>query len=225
MNCILFALLVTLFTIPFISAEELLENGSFETGDITGWNYWETYPWDGDGAPVESPTNVTIAIPGEIGTPAPLATSGILSLAQQINSYGTARGGLYQEVKVTAHTPYLLTGHMAFYGDDSGDITLLGILDSTWNPAHALTTHNKASINGNPSSWIEVFLAITPSKNVLTVFTETRQDWLHGHAAGWYDNLSLLPAHEKTKYFASQHPKKTSINDNEQKQMTEKKTR
>ncbi|HHT9130170.1 MAG TPA: hypothetical protein ACFYEC_04825, partial [Candidatus Brocadiaceae bacterium] len=194
MKLISLTLILILFIFRLLPAEELLKNGDFETGDTTGWKYWETYPWDGDGAPVESPTHVTIAVPGTIGTPVPPTTSGSFALTQQISSNGTARGGLYQEIKVIVNTPYILTGQMAFYGDDIGDVTIIGILDNFWNPALAFTTINKNYISGNTvSSWMELSIMIIPTKDVITVFTETRQDWPHGNVAGWYDNLSLRP--------------------------------
>ena len=48
---------------------------------------------------------------------------------------------------------------------------------------------------------------IIPSKDVITVFTETRQDWAHGDVAGWYDNLSLRPVPEPTKLLYNTIPK------------------
>ncbi|MEP9409872.1 MAG: hypothetical protein HRF42_00435 [Candidatus Brocadia sp.] len=219
MKYILSALLIfSLFILRSLPAAELLKNGDFETGDIIGWKYWETFPWDGDGAPVESPTHVIIAIPGTIGNPIPPTTSGSFAMAQQVSSNGTARGGLYQEVKVVINTPYILTGHMAFYGDDIGDITIAGILDGPWNPALAFTTPNKNYIGGNTtSSWMEFSLRILPTKDVITVFTETRQDWMHGHVAGWYDNLSLRPVPEPTKLLSSQNPKNNPVCEEKQK--------
>lgn len=212
MRCFLLTLILSLLMLRPLPAAELLKNGDFETGDATGWKYWETYPWDGDGAPVESPTHITIAIPGTIGTPVPPTVSGLFALTQQVDSHGTARGGLYQEVKVILNTPYILTGHMAFYGDDSGDITIVGILDGSWNPALAFTTINRNYIGGNTiSSWMEFSLMIMPSKDVITIFTETRQDWPHGNVAGWYDNLSLRPVPEPTKLLISQNPKDNSV--------------
>ena len=212
MRHILLILICSLFVLRSLSAAELLKNGDFETGDVTGWKYWETYPWDGDGAPVESPIHVTIAIPGTIGTPVPPATSGFFALTQQIGHTGTARGGLYQEVKVIVNAPYIFTGYMAFYGDDIGDVTIVGILDGSWNPALAFTTINKKYIGGNTiSSWMEFSLMIIPSKDVITVFTETRQDWTHGNVAGWYDNLSLRPVPEPTKLLPSQHLRENLI--------------
>lgn len=190
----------SLLLLRTVFSAELLKNGDFETGDVTGWKYWETYPWDGDGAPVESPTHITIAVPGTLGTPVPPTTSGSFAMAQQVGTHGTARGGLYQEVRVIMNTPYILTGYMAFFGDDIGDITIIGILDGTWNPALAFTTQNKSYISGNIStSWQELSLMIIPSKDVITIFSETRQDWMHGYVAGWYDNLSLKPVPEPTK--------------------------
>ncbi|GAB62495.1 MAG: hypothetical protein DWB56_01545 [Candidatus Jettenia sp.] len=212
MKYALFGLIFSLFTLSSLSASELLKNGDFETGDNTGWKYWETYPWDGDGAPVEFPTHITVAIPGTIGTPLPPAISGFFALAQQVDSNGTARGGLYQEIKVIVNTPYVLTGRMAFYGDDLGDATIIGILDGTWNPALAFTTINKHTISGNSiSPWSEFSLTIIPTKDIITVFTETRQDWTHGHVAGWYDGLSLQPTLEPTKFFKSPHHENHSL--------------
>jgi len=52
---------------------------------------------------------------------------------------------------------------------------------------------------------------IIPSKDVITVFTETRQDWTHGNVAGWYDNLSLRPVPEPTKLLPSQHLRENLI--------------
>ncbi|MFN3531814.1 MAG: hypothetical protein ACK41Q_04765 [Candidatus Brocadia sp.] len=220
MRCVLFTLLLfSLFILRPLPAAELLKNGDFETGDVTGWIYWETFPWDGDGAPVESPIHVTIAIPGNIGNPMPPTMSGSFALTQQVGSNGTARGGLYQEIKVVVNTPYILTGYVAFYGDDTGDITIIGILDGPWNPALAFTTINKNYIGGNTtSSWIEFSLMIIPTKDIITVFTETRQDWMHGHVAGWYDNLSLKPVPEPTKLFLSQNPKDHPVREEKQKQ-------
>lgn len=225
MRFVAFVLLIfSLFILRSLPAAELLKNGDFESGDITGWKYWETFPWDGDGSPVESPTHVAIVIPGTIGNPIPPTTSGFFALTQQVGSNGTARGGLYQEVKVIINTPYILTGHLAFYGDDIGDFTIVGILDGTWNPALAFTTINKNYIGGNTtSSWMEFSLMIIPSKDVITVFTETRQDWMHGHVAGWYDNLSLRPVPEPTKLFPSQNPKDNSVREEKQKQAAKSK--
>lgn len=191
---------IVLFFLRSLFAAELLKNGDFETGDITGWKYWETYPWDGDGAPVELPAHIAIAVPGTIGTPVPHAISGSFAMAQQVDS-GTARGGLYQEVKVVRNTPYILTGHMAFYGDDIGDVTIIGILDGTWSPSLAFTAVMRSYIGGNAhSSWVEFSLTVIPSKDIITIFTETRQDWAHGTTAGWYDNLSLQPVSEFTRF-------------------------
>lgn len=202
-----------------MTASELLKNGDFETGDTTGWKYWETFPWDGDGAPVESPAHVDIAFPGTIGIPTPPATSGSFSLTQQVGANGTARGGLYQEVKVMVNTPYILTGSMAFYGDDIGDATLIGILDGSWNPALAFTAINKNYISGNAaSSWVEVSLTIIPTKDIITVFTETRQDWPHGNAAGWYDSLRLRTVPEPTKLLPSQYLRENLIHKEKQAQ-------
>ncbi len=193
-------------------ASELLKNGDFETGDTTGWKYWETFPWDGDGAPVESPAHVDIAFPGTVGIPTPPATSGSFSLTQQVGANGTARGGLYQEVKVMINTPYILTGNMAFYGDDIGDVALIGILDGSWNPVLAFTTVNKNYIGGNTvSSWVEISLMIIPTKDIITVFTETRQDWAHGNVAGWYDSFSLMLVPEPTKLLISKNPKNNLV--------------
>ena len=101
---------------------------------------------------------------------------------------------------------------MAFYGDDIGDVTIVGILDYFWNPALAFTTINKNYISGNTvSSWMELSIMIIPTKDLITVFTETRQDWPHGNVAGWYDNLSLRPVPEPTKLLISQNPKNNSI--------------
>ncbi|MBE7444582.1 MAG: hypothetical protein HS132_04810 [Planctomycetia bacterium] len=212
-------LILVVSIIRLSPAAESLKNGDFETGDTTGWKYWETYPWDGDGAPVELPTHITIALPGTIGTPIPPATSGLFALTQQVDSRGTARGGLYQEIKVIVNTPYLLTGQMAFYGDDIGDITAIGILDGPWNQAHAFTTMHKNYIGGNAvSPWTEFSLLIIPSKDIITVFTETRQDWMHGNVSGWYDDLSLRPVPEPTKLFLSQTHKDNPIFKEKQKQ-------
>ena len=110
------------------------------------------------------------------------------------------------------NAPYIFTGYMAFYGDDIGDVTIVGILDGSWNPALAFTTINKKYIGGNTiSSWMEFSLMIIPSKDVITVFTETRQDWTHGNVAGWYDNLSLRPVPEPTKLLPSQHLRENLI--------------
>ena len=206
-------------------ASELLKNGDFETGDTTGWKYWETFPWDGDGAPVESPAHVDIAFPGTVGIPMPPATSGSFSLTQQVGANGTARGGLYQEVKVMINTPYILTGNMAFYGDDIGDVALIGILDGSWNPVLAFTTVNKNYISGNAvSSWVEIALMIIPTKDIITVFTETRQDWAHGNVAGWYDSFSLMPVPEPTKLLTSKGTKDDLVHKEEQRQSKENQT-
>jgi hypothetical protein len=107
---------------------------------------------------------------------------------------------------------------MAFYGDDIGDVTIIGILDNFWNPAIAFTTINKSYISGNTvSSWMELSIMIIPTKDVITVFTETRQDWPHGNVAGWYDNLSLRPVPTPTKLLISQSPKNNSICEEKQK--------
>lgn len=199
---------ILIMSIRSLSAAELLKNGDFETADILGWRYWETYPWDGDGAPVELPVHLSIVIPGTIGVPVPPATSGFFALAQQVGSGGTARGGIYQEVKVIVNTPYILTGHISFSGDDTGDVTIIGVLDGSWNPALAYTTLNKYALGGNAvSPWTEFSLIVVPSREVITVFTETRQDWMHGSVAGWYDNLSLRPVPEPTRLFLTQQPK------------------
>ncbi|MEB2308403.1 MAG: hypothetical protein OZ917_03785 [Candidatus Brocadiaceae bacterium] len=204
-----------LIFIHSLTAAELLKNGDFESSDITGWRFWETYPWDGDGAPVELPVHLSIVISGNtgnIGTPLPPAASGFFALVQQVSSGGTARGGLCQEVKVVANTPYILTGCLAFYGDDIGDVTIIGILDGLWNPALAYTALSKYSIGGNTvSPWVEFTLTIIPSRDVITIFTETRQDWMYGSVAGWYDNLSLKPASESTRLVIPPNPKKNTI--------------
>jgi len=117
------------------------------------------------------------------------------------------------------NTPYIFTGYMAFYGDDIGDVTIVGILDGSWNPALAFTTIKKNYIGGNTvSSWMEFSIMIIPSKDVITVFTETRQDWLHGNVAGWYDNLSLRPVPEPTKFSTSQQLKENLIHKEKQTQ-------
>lgn len=224
MRFVLFSLLFfSLCVLQPLSATELLKNGDFETGDSAGWKYWETFPWDGDGAPVESPTHVVIAIPGTIGNPIPPTTSGFFALTQQVGFNGTARGGLYQEVKVIVNTPYILTGHMAFYGDDIGDIAIIGILDGAWNPTLAFATINKNYIGGNAvSPWVDISLMVVPSKDIVTVFTETRQDWMHGHTAGWYDNLSFKPVPEPTKLFSLPNPKGLPEHKEKQKQADKK---
>jgi len=195
-----FIFIILLFHLQTTRAEELLINGDFETGDTTGWTHWETFPWDGDGVPVEDPTNLNIMIPGTIGMPDPSTASGFFALTQQVDTEGTARGGIYQEISVLTNITYILTGCMAFYGDDIGDVTIIGIIDGPWNPSLALTTSNKYSICGDIlTSWNEFSLAETPSTNVITIFTETRQDWKHGHVAGWYDDLQLQPVIESAK--------------------------
>ena len=225
MKYIIFILIFSLFILKSLTASELLKNGDFETGDTTGWKYWETFPWDGDGAPVESPTHIEIAVPGNIGIPVPPATSGFFALTQMVGSIGTARGGLYQEVKVMVNTPYILTGSMAFYGDDIGDVTLIGILDGSWNPALAFTAINKNYISGNAtSSWVEVSLTIIPTKDIITVFTETRQDWAHGNAAGWYDSLRLRTVPAPAKLLISKDPKDNLVHKEEQRQTKESQT-
>src|SRR5574337_268658 len=90
MKLIVLGIFFCVFIVRPVYAAELLKNGDFETGDITGWKYWETYPWDGDGAPVESPTHVTIAVPGTIGIPTPPTTSGSFAMTQQVSTNGTA---------------------------------------------------------------------------------------------------------------------------------------
>ncbi len=201
MKYILFVLLFGFLPLQPLSAVELLKNGDFETGNSMGWTYWESYPWDGDGFPVERPTHVAIVFPGDIGVPSPPVISGSFSLAQEIVSHGTARGGLYQEVKVMKNVPYILTGYTAFYGDDAGDQAIIGILDGAWNSAQALVDTNKRCLGGNIiSPWIDVSITILPTKDIITVFTETRQDCPHGYVAGWYDNLSLKPLSESTRH-------------------------
>ncbi|HHT9124091.1 MAG TPA: hypothetical protein ACFYEF_14585, partial [Candidatus Wunengus sp. YC63] len=92
-----------------------------------------------------------------------------------------------------------------------------------WNPALAFTTINKKYIGGNTiSSWMEFSLMIIPSKDVITVFTETRQDWTHGNVAGWYDNLSLRPVPEPTKLLPSQHLKEKPAQERQTKADAEK---
>src|SRR3989338_10757158 len=94
MKKIVLIIFLSLFAaLQSLTASELLKNGDFETGDTTGWKYWETFPWDGDGAPVESPTHIEIAVPGNIGITVPTATSGFFALTQMVGSIGTARGG------------------------------------------------------------------------------------------------------------------------------------
>lgn len=222
MKHILLVLIFVFLPLKSLSAVELLKNGDFETGNIMGWTYWETYPWDGDGFPVERPTHVAIVIPGDIGVPAPPAISGFFALAQEVVSHGTARGGLYQEVKVMKNVPYILTGYTAFYGDDTGDLATIGILDGAWDPAQAFMSINKGCFSGNvASSWIDISLTIMPTKDIVTVFTETRQDWPHGSAAGWYDSLSLRPFSDSVRFPPSRE-KSTSVGDERQKQTTEK---
>ena len=82
----------------------------------------------------------------------------------------------------------------------------------------------KNYIGGNTiSSWIEFSLMIIPSKDVITVFTETRQDWAHGDVAGWYDNLSLRPVPEPIKLSTSQQLKENLIH--KEKQAQERQTK
>ncbi|MBM4053144.1 MAG: hypothetical protein FJ264_00430 [Planctomycetes bacterium] len=201
------SILPVLFFSKIALSDELLKNGDFETGDVSGWTYWETFPWDGDGIPVKHPASVSIIVPGTIGVPMPAAISGTYSLTQQVSAEGTARGGIYQELNVSINSSYVLTGSMALFGDNTGDTTTIGILDGQWNPSHIFTTPYKYHIGGNTiSSWSNFSLSIIPSKNIITVFTETRQDWEHGYVAGWYDNLSLQPIHESNKPFqANKH--------------------
>lgn len=215
-HILLFVLILGFLPLKSLSAVELLKNGDFETGNIMGWTYWETYPWDGDGFPVERPTHVAIVFPGDIGVPVPPAISGFFALAQEVVSHGTARGGLYQEVKVLKNVPYILTGYTAFYGDDTGDLAIIGILDGAWNPAQAFLDTNKSCLGGNVvSPWIDISITIMPTKDIITVFTETRQDWPHGNAAGWYDGLSLRPLSESTRHPSSRE-KSNSIGDERQ---------
>lgn len=218
MKKIVLIIFLSLFAeLQSLTAAESLKNGDFETGDATGWKYWETYPWDGDGAPVEYPTHITIAVPGTIGNPFPPTISGSFALTQQVSSNGTARGGLFQEVRVIPSTPYILTGNMSFYGDDIGDVTIIGILDGSWNPALAFTTINKNYISGNAvSTWMEFSITVVPSKDIITVFTETRQDWTHGNVAGWYDNFSLRPITEPTRFLVSHNSRNSLPNESKQ---------
>ncbi|MCF6148112.1 MAG: hypothetical protein E3K37_05580 [Candidatus Kuenenia sp.] len=190
-------------------SDNLLKNGDFETGDTSGWLLWEAFPWDGDGIPVKHPANIEILVPGTIGIPAPPAINGLYALTQQVSTEGTARGGIYQELKVSANSAYVLTGSMAFYGDNIGDVAIIGILNGQWNPSHALTTPFKYYIGGDTaSSWSEFSLSIIPTNNIITVFTETRQDWEQGYVAGWYDNLILQFTHESNIPFQSNTPEK-----------------
>ncbi|TVL98785.1 hypothetical protein [uncultured Candidatus Kuenenia sp.] len=185
--------------------ENLLKNGDFETGNTSGWICWETFPWDGDGIPVKHPARVDIHVPGTIGVPTPPVISGLYALTQEVTAEGTARGGIYQELNVNAHSTYVLTGSMAFYGDNIGDITIIGLLDGQWNPVNTSTTPFKFYIGGDTvSSWTKFSLSIIPSKNIITVFTETCQDWGYGYVAGWYDNLSLQFVYENSKPFSSE---------------------
>ncbi len=73
---------------------DLLTNGDFETGDLTGWTFWRAGWGSGENVQVQA---------AEVG-------SGNYALNEWFVGGGSGSFGVYQEVPVTPGTPYRVTG-------------------------------------------------------------------------------------------------------------------
>ena len=90
---------------------ELVQNPGFETGDMTGWAYYEDYPY-GPHAGHMGPS-----FPGDVYIVPPY--EGEMNAALQIG-WGSSRGFIYQEVPVIPSKWYCVGGAVADTGGGCG---------------------------------------------------------------------------------------------------------
>jgi len=168
---------------------ELLTNPGFESGDMTGWSYYEDYPY---GA---GPGHMTPQFPGDIDMLTPY--EGDMYVQLQLGWY-TGRGFIYQEVEVEPSKWYCVSGAIAENGTQGGcGYASLWVIqgafvgpdgvDGSTTPAGDAT----ALIHNIHSEWVYSELCVHAETDLLTICFVSQQYWGCGYMAGKLDGASI----------------------------------
>lgn len=164
-----------------IIGPNLLVNPGFETGDMTGWSYYEDYPYDGDGPPVDWPGHMGPVFPGDVYIIPPY--EGEMNAGLQIG-WATDRGFIFQEVPVIPSHWYCVGGAVAQTGNGCANAQLY-VIQGPWQgpsspgapgpPAGDAIT--LIDIQGNSGGWVYEEICVHAETDILTVVFAGAQDW------------------------------------------------
>jgi hypothetical protein len=167
-------------------------NPGFETG-LGGWTSWEDYPYDGNGGEVDWPDRMPMK--WDIDTNIPVGGrfhSGFHSSGSDVG-WASARGGMYQEVRVEPGQRYRLSFWGATGPDD--DSLHLGWIDGTetWVADAGIpgVTEELEMISEGTDVWTRLSGEFTPTQTVITIYADWRHDWATGIGSAYVDDWAL----------------------------------
>jgi len=187
MRRLVFALVIAAMA-GFASAN-LLVNGGFETGDLTGWTTWEMFPW-GAGAPDwPGHPGYNFYPEGVIFVVDPAEGETYLSVQA---GYCSFRAGVYQTISVVPGLPYKISGYVHLGADGGTEWAQVKYWDgdpSAIDPDAAPVAFGVADVDNGALEYMET--TIVPETDTLTIILETAQYWASGYVAGQFDGLSV----------------------------------
>jgi len=182
---------------------EQLVNGGFETGDLQGWAYYEDYPYDGDGPPVDYPGHMEPSFPPSVFIKAPAEGDMYMGLTNG----SSGRGFIFQEIPVVPSNYYCISGYMWVLGTEWDWATPAAnanaqvyAVQGPWmgpsNPgAPGPPTGNVVTIidvtSPPPSAdWIYFEVCVHAEDSLLTIVLAGANDWAWPMVAMW-DGISV----------------------------------
>jgi len=199
-----------------VASANLLSNWSFEPagyadwqnpGGISGWTFWEDYPYDGDGAANGAPWAVhagALSAHSSVAGVDDPVPDGNYCLAIGAE-YGTWRAFMYQEVSVIPGRWYSLAGWGANGGEWEGAGAAFWAIDGTWqgidSPGEPRAGGPNGPVGGTlvwskiqqppDKSWEAFGCYVKATGSVLTVAAESWSWETGGPRMGCFDALVM----------------------------------
>jgi len=193
MRRILVALMLVAGMVGHAAAQNLLVNGGFETGDLTGWITWEIFPWGAGMPDWPGHPSYNIYEPGNpngvifVKPPA----EGEKYLSVQVG-FASTRGGVFQTISVIPGMPYKISGYVHLGADGGTEWAQVKYWDG--DPGEmdveiAPVAFGVADVDNGALEYMET--VIVPTSDTLTIILEMAQWEAVNYCAGQFDGLSV----------------------------------
>ena len=177
-----------------VVGDELVINGGFETSDLTGWAYYEDYPYDGDGLPVDYPGHMSPAFPPNQYIRAP--HEGAMCTGLQVG-WATGRGFIFQEVPVVPSHYYCVGGAVGLGGDEAN--AQLYVIQGPWmgpSVAHAPgppagNVITLIDLQADMEGWVYEEMCIHAETEILTLVFAGAQDFAVNTFGAYFDAATV----------------------------------